>query len=94
MTSQSMNQSDSQINTIQNFQKKFVLNETDLIQSQLLFSRLQESSPLMSVFDTIVFIFSFLKIQGGQRNSPFCLCYFHGNSFFRKQTRQQRTFSE
>jgi hypothetical protein len=61
MTSQSMNQNDSQINTIHNFQKKFLLTESDLVQSQLLFSRLQESSPLMSVFDTIVLFFLFKK---------------------------------
>ena len=54
MNTQNLNVNEPQISSIQKYQDLFDLNETHFVQSQLLFSRLQESSALMSVFDTTV----------------------------------------
>eukprot|EP01080_Neovahlkampfia_damariscottae_P001516 gene1516-12642_t len=52
MTSHNPSSYENQKTSIQKYQELFDLNDTDVTQSQLLFSRLQESSALMSVFDT------------------------------------------
>ena len=54
MNTQNLNVTEPQISSIQKYQDLFDLNEAHFVQSQLLFSRLQESSALMTVFDTTV----------------------------------------